>query len=339
VDLSELHDNVGHIKAALGRLRIPEPADLTPLKEDIGQVSQRILALPQEATDLSGVDNRITSLEARLDTMAAQLAAVADLQIPDAPDLGPLTAGLAALSRRFDGLPTEPVDIAPLTHKVVEVERQLHGVEARIAALADLPGPDFAPLVSRIEGVQTSIAGLPHPTPAVDLSGVEADLSEVQRAIANIRIPPGTDLAPLQSRVERIEAAIGDIVIPEAPDIAPLNLHFDQLQRRLDEIEELLAAPQVAQVELQSAARLSERPDVVDDLQQISGVGPKLEGLLNTNGIYCFWQIALWSSGDIDEMDARLEAFKGRIERDDWVTQARGLQSASAAIPLAPTGT
>ena len=58
-----------------------------------------------------------------------------------------------------------------------------------------------------------------------------------------------------------------------------------------------------------------------DDLKKISGVGPKLEGVLNEIGVYHFWQIAEWGPTEIEYMDDRL-SFKGRIERDDWIKQA-----------------
>ncbi|HUS54524.1 MAG TPA: NADH-quinone oxidoreductase subunit E [Thermohalobaculum sp.] len=61
-----------------------------------------------------------------------------------------------------------------------------------------------------------------------------------------------------------------------------------------------------------------------DDLKLISGVGPKLEGVLNSLGFYHFDQIAAWTSADIAWVDARLK-FKGRIERDGWIDQARTL--------------
>ncbi len=58
-----------------------------------------------------------------------------------------------------------------------------------------------------------------------------------------------------------------------------------------------------------------------DDLKKISGVGPKLEGVLNGIGVFHFWQIAEWGPAEIEYMDDRL-SFKGRIERDDWIKQA-----------------
>jgi len=58
-----------------------------------------------------------------------------------------------------------------------------------------------------------------------------------------------------------------------------------------------------------------------DDLKRISGVGPKLEGVLNELGFYHFDQIAAWTPEQVAWVDARLQ-FKGRIERDNWIAQA-----------------
>ncbi|MEM9343909.1 MAG: 50S ribosomal protein L21 [Pseudomonadota bacterium] len=58
-----------------------------------------------------------------------------------------------------------------------------------------------------------------------------------------------------------------------------------------------------------------------DDLKKISGVGPKLEGLLHENGVFHFDQIAAWTPEEIAYMDDQL-SFKGRIERDNWLEQA-----------------
>lgn len=62
-----------------------------------------------------------------------------------------------------------------------------------------------------------------------------------------------------------------------------------------------------------------------DDLKRISGVGPKLEQLLNKNGIMRFEQIANLDEGKIEKLNEQLGSFRGRIERDDWITQAKEL--------------
>jgi small subunit ribosomal protein S2 len=61
-----------------------------------------------------------------------------------------------------------------------------------------------------------------------------------------------------------------------------------------------------------------------DDLKKISGVGPVLEKKLNELGIFHYSQIAEFSQEDVVRVDETLN-FKGRIERDDWIEQARTL--------------
>lgn len=67
-------------------------------------------------------------------------------------------------------------------------------------------------------------------------------------------------------------------------------------------------------------------PGDADNLKEIKGVGPGLEKTLNGMGIYKFAQIAAWGASEIAWVDARLR-FKGRIERDNWVDQAKTLAS------------
>jgi predicted flap endonuclease-1-like 5' DNA nuclease len=62
-----------------------------------------------------------------------------------------------------------------------------------------------------------------------------------------------------------------------------------------------------------------------DDLKLIVGVGPVLERMLHNLGVTTFRQIARWTERDIAEFDAKLPEFPGRIQRDQWVTQARAL--------------
>jgi NADH-quinone oxidoreductase subunit E len=66
------------------------------------------------------------------------------------------------------------------------------------------------------------------------------------------------------------------------------------------------------------------RPTQPDDLKAISGVGPKLETVLNGLGIWTYAQISGLSKGEIAWLDDYL-GFKGRIDRDGWVAQAAKL--------------
>jgi NADH-quinone oxidoreductase subunit E len=78
-----------------------------------------------------------------------------------------------------------------------------------------------------------------------------------------------------------------------------------------------------------------------DDLKLIWGVGPALEKMLNKMGIWHFDQIASWKAQDLKWVDERLEGFKGRAKRDEWIKQARQLAKGwrpSSAIGDKPKG-
>ena len=64
--------------------------------------------------------------------------------------------------------------------------------------------------------------------------------------------------------------------------------------------------------------------DFKDDVKLIGGVGPALEKKLATAGVNSLTQIAKWTKADIAKLDEELD-LRGRIERDEWVAQAKDL--------------
>lgn len=82
------------------------------------------------------------------------------------------------------------------------------------------------------------------------------------------------------------------------------------------------AAPKKA--EAKKAEPKAEAAAGADDLKKLSGVGPALEKKLHAAGVTTFAQIAAWGEADIAEFDEKL-SFKGRIEREGWVEQAKEL--------------
>ncbi len=66
------------------------------------------------------------------------------------------------------------------------------------------------------------------------------------------------------------------------------------------------------------------REGKADDLKRIRGIGPQNEGRLHALGIWHFDQIAGWSADEVQWVGSYL-AFPGRIEREDWVGQAKVL--------------
>ena len=59
-----------------------------------------------------------------------------------------------------------------------------------------------------------------------------------------------------------------------------------------------------------------------DELQRISGIGPKNEKILHTLGFFHFDQIADWTPQQVSWVDDHLK-FNGRIGREEWIEQAK----------------
>lgn len=63
-----------------------------------------------------------------------------------------------------------------------------------------------------------------------------------------------------------------------------------------------------------------------DDLEDVVGIGPVLNAKLREMGITTFEQVAAWSAADAERIGNELD-FPGRIERENWIEQARTLHA------------
>ncbi|MDC7993596.1 hypothetical protein [Altibacter sp. HG106] len=66
--------------------------------------------------------------------------------------------------------------------------------------------------------------------------------------------------------------------------------------------------------------------DAKDDLTKINGIGPYIELKLNEIGIFNFDQISRFDDSDIRTITELIDFFPGRIDRDNWVGQAKALK-------------
>lgn len=79
-------------------------------------------------------------------------------------------------------------------------------------------------------------------------------------------------------------------------------------------------------VNMPPAFGLKEPDGEVDDLTEIIGIGKVFERTLHDLGIWHFRQIAAFGPAEIARINSELKEFKGRIEHDDWIGQAKELQ-------------
>lgn len=114
----------------------------------------------------------------------------------------------------------------------------------------------------------------------------------------------------------RSAAALGD---PEMGKDVARELRGDSIPSA---VSPRAATPKpVAQSRQPKAA---DRPETPDNFKAISGIGPKLEKVLNDLGIWTYAQLAGLAQEEIDWLEDHL-GFGGRIGRDDWIGQAKAL--------------
>lgn len=109
----------------------------------------------------------------------------------------------------------------------------------------------------------------------------------------------------------------------------------ETLRVKLDDVEKTFAKMAHQQDEALKIAREQETrqqsnghappEQEVDDLTEIVGIGKVFQQSLHDLGIYSFRQIAAFGPADIARVNMELKEFKGRMEQDDWIGQAREL--------------
>ena len=215
------------------------------------------------------------------------------------------------------------------------------GFEARLAARPDV---DLQPLREQLAAMDELVRSIDVPIPErIDLAPLQSRLDDIERRIGDIRLPEPSDLTPLQerltaiehalfpvqTRLDELESAVRGVRVPppQMVDLSPVLERLGTLQSHLENPP----APKVAVRE--GSRNLLTHPGhgKPDDLTQIKGVPKVLERKLHRVGVFYFWQIAEWSPEDVKYVDGQLTAYRGRIERDDWVNQANELAATPSA--------
>jgi small subunit ribosomal protein S2 len=93
-------------------------------------------------------------------------------------------------------------------------------------------------------------------------------------------------------------------------------------------VEELPANDIGSPEQTEQFERLAAPRGAPDDFTKLNGVGPQLAQKLNDAGIFHYWQLGAMQPGDAAQLDQDLK-LNGRIERDGWIAQARGLIEAA----------
>lgn len=176
----------------------------------------------------------------------------------------------------------------------------------------------FAPLVGDVAGDVNSFAEKKEaPAKRAEVAAkalIEDTKRKIKKAAEKAEKPAAPKIAeqPDPAALQAAPEAIGPVA-PGVEAVAPAPA--------IVEAPPMADAPTELLPEDFRQPKAAEKPETLDDLKAISGIGPKLENVLNGLGVWTFAQIAAWTPAEVAWVDDTL-GFKGRIGRDDWIGQA-----------------
>jgi NADH-quinone oxidoreductase subunit E len=188
------------------------------------------------------------------------------------------------------------------------------------------PGPAASPAPPAAHhAVPHGAAAAHHPAAHASPAAAHHPVTPAAPAAATVAEPVAPPVPPVMAPSPPPAAEPAEAAVPGAP----ISERVREAARAAGEAARAAladappAAPVGTGVAVRPAALAGPAEGGPDDLKKIKGVGPRLEELLHTLGIYHFHQIADWGAPEVAWMDSNLEGFSGRVTRDDWVGQAK----------------
>jgi NADH-quinone oxidoreductase subunit E len=156
---------------------------------------------------------------------------------------------------------------------------------------------------------------------------VDPELYAGQRTFTRVEAPPTPPPAEAPATAPAATAPAAPVVLKPMAEVKPVEITNEKAPQPIKFAEQRIQPARAPEAAEDGRPELHKAPKggKPDDLKLIWGVGPKLETMLNDMGIWHFDQIASWGPKELNWVDERLEGFKGRAKRDDWIMQSKKL--------------
>ena len=233
------------------------------------------------------------ALEARLDDALAEHESLSNLLQAAQHEKTSVNKMLAAAQTRLDNLDA--------------LEQKVIALEAENAQLRH----DAARMSQEVEVLERDVAELE------ELKVQNKELAHCLKSMETSRRQYERDAKRYRDRAEQLDKRS-----------ETLRMKLDDVEKSFAEMahahDEALRVVEERPVAGKANGR-DEQPQEVDDLTKIVGIGKVFEQMLHDLGVYSYRQIASFGPADIARVNMELKEFKGRMEQDDWVGQAREL--------------
>lgn len=184
--------------------------------------------------------------------------------------------------------------------------------------LKDVPDAPLHPLMAHPVAAMAATAAIGFGL-AGQMAGAMLGLMQGAAGQAKAALDEAADLAA-RAKAEPVGAKPVLRVVPKEP---VAKAQTSAVERKAKVARDKTATPKPADEKPVRKAPVKKAAKA-DDLKMISGIGPKLEQVLNGMGFTRYADIAALGDADVARIEAELGA-GGRIARDGWVEQARTL--------------
>ncbi len=274
---------------------------LTAERERTRQMEAR---LGERSRDLDGVRTELARAKRILAASTIDMA-LADQLVAAQEEVSRLEAAGQVKDGEIERLAAAAADLEQAQSQIGQLERELADLGAEIDAGR-----------AQVAGLEASLAAAASP-PEPEVAEPEPEPEVAEPELFGELTPEVVEAEPEAAEPEPVEEA-EPFTAPDVPPTVPLGD-----EPTPEEIADLPgkeeATARVAEIAVRTAG---EGPAADDDLKRVHGIGPKLERLLKDMGITSYRQIAAFRDDDITYVAAAIEAFPGRIERDDWMSSA-----------------
>jgi predicted flap endonuclease-1-like 5' DNA nuclease len=294
--------------------------------ETLGQASAEVVAPAPVESDEAETSINLTKLEwqntylrQRVEALENRMTVTPVLAVDNEAEAAEAEAAEVPV---VEANPQQDEEMARLRWRNRYLEGRLayYEEEANAEDLAEAT-PEPEPIQEEV--MEDAVEEAPAEEPQVDDAGdveVEEETSETEVSEADPEVVEEAESEPAEEAPQ--EEAAPEETAEEHPAEAVLrSLEGDEAESEEAEVPEeaVSDAGEAAQPEA-----FNEPKDGGDDLTAIGGIGPRIAEVLNGLGIWTYAQIASWTPENAAWVEEHL-SFKGRVEREQWIAQAKAL--------------
>ncbi len=258
-------------------------------KEQLQQLENKIKELEKEKEHLDQLEEKVVQLQAENKDLKSNQIRLESMEIE----------GVEKLQEKLTLLEKENQTLQVINNKLLKLEQESGSLKAIAAKLQKLENEHAS--FRNLEGQMVDLSAIRQQVEQLSFENahLQQALEELQRN--EHRHPPLSASEPANSPAGVIDETEEEQALQKA-------------RSDRNEIERLISTKiKVATVEDR------------DDLTKIEGIGPFIEEKLNAIGIFTYEQISQFDDDLINQVTTAIGYFPGRIERDDWVGQAKKL--------------